>query len=475
MNDSTFGIVGLGTMGRNLALNMASRGVRVAVWNLEPQWIDDFLAAHPSEGFVGARTFEDLAAALGRPRRIMMMIPAGKPVDEVIGKLRGLLEPGDVLIDGGNSWFEDTRRRESALRADGIHFVGCGVSGGEDGARYGPSLMPGGSAESWLAMRDVLEAIAARTDAGPCVTHVGPDGSGHFVKMAHNGIEYADMQLIAEAWDVMRRGLGMSAAETADVFERWNQGPLESFLVELTARVCRVVDAESGQALVDRVLDKAGQKGTGRWTAQVALDLAVPVPTIAAAIDARVLSSMKEERERASRAIQGPPPEVAFNASDRARIIDDLADALYASRICAYAQGLALIRAESLHYEWNVNLAEIARIWRAGCIIRARLLDPVRHAFGREPGLSNLVLDPEISRIVAAAGNGWRKTVARAASSGVPMPAHATALAYFDSYRTARLPQNLIQAQRDAFGAHTYERIDRVGPVHSDWTPPRGR
>jgi 6-phosphogluconate dehydrogenase len=469
MTAARFGVIGLGTMGRNLALNIESRGVPVAVWNLETEWIDEFLRDHPGQAFQGAKTFEELAASLEQPRRILMMIPAGKPVDQTIEKLLPVLSPGDIVIDGGNSWFEDTRRREAALRPAGIHFVGCGVSGGEEGARFGPSLMPGGSADSWAHLKDVLEAIAATTEAGPCVTHVGPDGAGHFVKMVHNGIEYGDMQLIAEAWDVLRRGLGMSAAETADVFAAWNGGRLESFLIELTAKVCRVADPETGQALVDVVLDKAGQKGTGRWTTQVALELGISVPTIAAALDARGMSSLKEERVAASRLIGGPELDAGFAPVRRQEAIDDVESALFAARICDYAQGMALIRAGSAKYDWNIDLAEIGRIWKGGCIIRARLLDPVRHAFAANPALPNLLVDPALGDLVEPAQSGWRRTVARAATSGIPMPAHASALAYFDSYRTARLPQSLTQAQRDAFGAHTYERIDRAGPVHSEW------
>jgi 6-phosphogluconate dehydrogenase len=469
MTAARFGVIGLGTMGRNLALNIESRGVPVAVWNLEPEWVDDFIRDHQGQAFVGTKTFEALAATLERPRRILMMIPAGKPVDQTIDKIRPVLESGDVLIDGGNSWFEDTRRREAALRPAGIHYVGCGVSGGEEGARYGPSIMPGGSVEAWERIKDVLEAIAARTEAGPCVTHVGSDGAGHFVKMVHNGIEYGDMQLIAESWDAMRRGLGLSAAETADIFDEWNRGRLESFLVELTARVCRVKDPETKQPLVDVVLDKAGQKGTGRWTTQVALDLGVAVPTIAAALDARGLSSLKDERVAASAAIGGPPLAAGFTGTDRRQVVDDLDSALYAARICAYAQGMALIKAGAVKYDWKIDLAEIGRIWKGGCIIRARLLDPVRKAFEAQPALANLLLDPAIAIGVESAQSGWRRTVARTAASGIPMPAHASALAYFDSYRTARLPQSLTQAQRDAFGAHTYERTDRPGFVHSEW------
>ncbi len=464
---STFGIIGLGTMGRNLALNIESRGVRVAVWNLETEWIASFLDQHRSGAFTGASTLEELVAALGRPRRIMMMIPAGAPVDQTVARLRPLLQPGDIVIDGGNSWFEDTRRRERELREHALEFMGCGVSGGEDGARFGPSLMPGGSAAAYGAVRDVFEAIAARSDAGPCVTHVGPDGAGHFVKMVHNGIEYADMQLIAETWDLLRRAAGLSHAETADVFERWNKGPLESFLIELTARVSRVIDPETGTPLLDMVQDEAGQKGTGRWTAQVALELAVPVPAIAAAIDARVLSSMKAERVAASRVLgsasAGPAP------ADRDAIVRSAESALYASRVCAYAQGMGLISAASRKYDWAIDLAEIARIWKAGCIIRARLLDPIREAFHSAPELPNLLVAPGIASLMTEAQPSWRRTLSLAVNAAIPLPAHAAALSYFDSYRTARLPQNLTQAQRDAFGAHTYVRIDRPGSVHSDW------
>jgi 6-phosphogluconate dehydrogenase len=372
-------------------------------------------------------------------------------------------------MDGGNSWFEDTRRREAQLRQAGLQFVGCGVSGGEEGARYGPSLMPGGSAEAWKALSEGLERIAAKTEAGACVTHVGPDGSGHFVKMVHNGIEYGDMQLIAESWDVMRRGLGMTAAQTADVFARWNEGPLGSFLIELTAQVNRVIDPETERALVDVIEDRAGQKGTGRWTAQIALELGVAIPTIAASIDARVLSSLKARRVAAERILSGPNLRSPFAGGDAQRTVDDLADALHASRICAYAQGMALIRQGSDKYTWNINLAEIARIWKGGCIIRARLLDPVRHAFAAQPTLDNLLIDESIAKQVQSAQAGWRRVLARASEAGIPMPAHSSSLAYFDTYRTGRLPQNLTQAQRDAFGAHKYERIDRPGAVHSEW------
>jgi 6-phosphogluconate dehydrogenase len=468
MSSSDFGIIGLGTMGRNLALNVESRGFSVAVWNREQDWTDAFVAQHQGKKVTGTSSLQEFAAALRTPRRMLMMIPAGKPVDEMIDRLQPLLGGGDILVDGGNSWYQDTRRRESALRSEGLHFMGCGISGGEEGARLGPSLMPGGSVDAWTATRDVLEAIAARSESGPCVTHVGPDGAGHFVKMVHNGIEYADMQLIAEAWDVMRRGLGMTAPATAAVWAEWNQGPLESFLVELSAQVCRVMDPHTGQPLVDLILDKAGQKGTGRWTAQVALELGVAVPTIAAATDARVMSSLKAERESASRLIAGPPSRIADAGADE--VLRDLHDALFLSRVCAYAQGMALIAAASAEYGWRVDLAEICRIWTAGCIIRARLLDVARAAFRETPDLPNLLVSPEITSRTGVAQEGARRSVARMVASGLPAPAHASALAYFDGYRSARLPQNLTQAQRDAFGAHTYERTDRPGAQHTDWS-----
>jgi 6-phosphogluconate dehydrogenase len=469
MSQSTFGVIGLGTMGRNLALNIEEHGFPVAVWNLETEWTDAFLRDHPKAKFTGAKTLEALVAALERPRRILMMVPAGAPVDEMIGKLSPLLDDGDILIDGGNSYFEDTRRREAALRERRLNFVGCGVSGGEEGARFGPSIMPGGSADAWDRIKDVLESISAKTDAGPCVTHVGPDGAGHFVKMVHNGIEYGDMQIIAEVYDVLHRGLGLTTPEAGGVFEEWNRGPLESFLIELTGEVCRVKDAETGQPLVDVIQDKAGQKGTGKWTAQVALDFAVAIPTIGAAIDGRVLSSLKDERTAAAKVLAATDTAAAFAGGDRDGWKNALRDALYAARVCSYAQGMALIAAGSAKYNWNVNLAEMARIWKGGCIIRARLLDPVRQAFAANPALVNLLIDPAIAREMQNAAPGWRRVVAAAAAGGIPVPALSASLAYFDSYRTARLPQNLTQAQRDAFGAHKFERVERSGFVHADW------
>jgi 6-phosphogluconate dehydrogenase len=471
MSGARIGVIGLGTMGRNLALNIESRGFAVAVWNREADWTDTFIAEHAGRRFTGAPTLEALIAALEMPRTLLLMIPAGAPVDEMLGRLAPLLHRGDIVIDGGNSWFEDTARREAALEARGLHFVGCGVSGGAEGARTGPSLMPGGPPAAWARIRDVLEAIAAVSASGPCVTHVGPRGAGHFVKMVHNGIEYGDMQLIAEIWDMLRRGLGLSAAEAGEVFERWNRGPLESFLTELTARVARVVDEETGGPLVDVVLDRAAQKGTGRWTVRVALDLAVPIPTIAAAIDARVLSADRDTRLAVAEVLPGPPPAGFRGGRSLDDVLGQAHDAFYAARVATYAQGMALIRGASEAHGWGIDLAEIARIWTAGCIIRARLLEDVRAAFRAAPGLGTLLLDQGLAARVGHALPGLRRTVAAAADAGLPAPAHATALAYLDTLRSAHLPQNLVQAQRDAFGAHTYERRDRPGAVHSAWRP----
>ena len=464
-----FGMIGLGVMGENLALNIEDHGFSVAVWNLESERVDQFTAAHRGKQFTGTKTLQEFVSALERPRRIMMMIKAGAPVDMTLEKLKPLLEAGDIVIDGGNSWFKDTQRRTESLVSSGFHFVGCGVSGGEEGARYGPSLMPGGTPESYQRLEAIFEAIAARTDSGPCVTHVGPDGSGHFVKMVHNGIEYGDMQLIAEAYEILRALSGMEAAELAGVFETWNRGPLESFLIEITARIFRVRDEETGRPLVDLVLDKAGQKGTGKWTAQVALDLGVAVPTIAAAIDARVLSSMKSERIRASRIISGAA--LPRESVDGRKLIDDVHDALYASKICAYAQGMSLIRAGSEEWNWNIDLGEMARIWKGGCIIRALFLDAMMKAYERDPQLPNLLLDQEFAGLLQRSQSAWRRAVSLAQTRGLAIPAMSASLAYFDSYRSERLPQNLTQAQRDYFGAHTYERVDHPerGFVHSDW------
>jgi 6-phosphogluconate dehydrogenase len=468
MANANFGIIGLAVMGRNLALNVEEHGFDVAAWNLEPETTDQFLAQNPGKKLRGAKSLAELVSQLDRPRRILMMIKAGTPVDMTLDKLAPLLAEGDIVIDGGNSWFQDTRRREEAYRQKGLHFIGMGVSGGEDGARHGPSMMPGGSDFGYDNLADVLTAIAAKTESGPCVTHVGADGAGHFVKMVHNGIEYGDMQLIAEAYDILHRGLGLEAAELADVFDKWNRGQMESFLIEITAKIFRKQDPDTGRPLVDLVEDKAGQKGTGKWTAQVALDCAVPIPTIAAALDGRLLSSMKAERVAAAPRLPGP---AAPSIGDKAALIDDVEQALYAAKVCSYAQGMSLIRAGATQYSWSINLREIARIWKGGCIIRARFLDAIMNAFGRTPDLANLLLDEDFAVRVGRAQAGWRRVVGVAQAAGVPVPALSASLAYYDSYRTPRLPQNLTQAQRDAFGSHTYERTDKpqLGFVHTDW------
>jgi 6-phosphogluconate dehydrogenase len=469
-NSANIGMVGLAVMGRNLALNIADHGFRVGVWNLEGDVTDKFVAEYGADKFVGTKSLAELVKVLERPRRLWVMIKAGKPVDEVLNQLKPLLEPGDVVIDGGNTHFEETRRREADLKQKGLRFVGMGVSGGEEGARRGPSLMPGGDAGAWESLKPILESIAAKTDSGPCVTHVGPDGAGHFVKMVHNGIEYGDMQLIAEAYDILGRGLGLSAPEIGEIFTRWNEGPLASFLIELTGQVLKVKDKETGQPLVDLVLDKAGQKGTGKWTAELALDLGVPIPTIGAALDGRGLSSMKDERVAAQSKIRGVTGGSAAG-HDKAALIQAVHDGLLASKICSYAQGLQLIRAGSDKYQWNISLKEMARIWKGGCIIRARLLDNIMKALERQPKLPNLLVDEEFEQRMQGAQPGWRLAITTAVAIGLPVPAMGASLAYFDSYRTARLPQNLTQAQRDAFGAHTYERTDKPGGgfVHSEW------
>ena len=463
-----FGMIGMAVMGRNLALNILDHGFKVAVYNRQPEPTQAAVAESGGK-LVATSSLEELVATLERPRRIMMMIKAGAPVDSVMEQLKPLLEPGDIVIDGGNSWYEDTRRREKSYRDAGLKFFGVGVSGGEDGARFGPSMMPGGDKDAYQDLKPIFEAIAAKTDSGPCVTHCGPDGAGHFVKMVHNGIEYADMQFIAEAYHVLSAVGGLEPAALAEVFGEWNKGPLESFLIEITAKIFSVTDPEGGGALVDQVLDKAGQKGTGRWTASVAIDNGVPIPSITAAVDARVLSSMKDERVKASKIIKGPA--LKKYQGDAKELVAKVHDALYAAKITAYAQGMDLIADMSRKHEWSINMREIARIWKGGCIIRARFLDTIMHAYDENPDLSNLLLDDTLREAVESRQQTWRDVVCAAQQAGIPVSAMATGLAYFDSYRSADLPQNLTQAQRDAFGAHTYQRkSDPTGPfIHTDW------
>ncbi len=463
-----FGVIGMAVMGRNLAMNIADHGVSVVVYNRTPGPAQEAAAA--SEGRLQrAETLEAFLAALERPRRIMLMVKAGEAVDAVLAQLKPLLTEGDIVIDGGNSWFRDTQRRERELTAAGVHYLGVGVSGGEEGARHGPALMPGGNPEAYAAVAPVFEAIAARTAWGPCVAHIGPDGAGHFVKMVHNGIEYADMQCIAEAYDLLRRLFCLPLPRIADIFEEWNRGLLESFLIEITAKILRVKDNVAGGYLIDRVLDQAGQKGTGRWTAQIALELGVSAPSIAAAIDARLLSSMRAERLVASRILPGPTS--ARIAGDPESWVPLVRDALYAAKMCAYAQGMALIRAAAREHNWKIDLKEVARVWTGGCIIRARFLGAIMQAFERDPDLVNLLLDDSIRQWMEASQDDWRRIVAQAVGAGIPVPGMSAGLAYYDSYRSPRLPQSLTQAQRDAFGAHTYRRTDDPDgpPVHTEW------
>ncbi|MDA2935494.1 NADP-dependent phosphogluconate dehydrogenase, partial [Acidobacteria bacterium AH-259-D05] len=465
-----FGMIGLGVMGQNLALNIERNGFPVTVWNREREWVDEFIQKKgQGKQLIGTKTIEAFVNALERPRRIMMMVKAGPPVDWTIDLVKPHLDSGDIIIDGGNSYFPDTIRREDALAKDGLRFFGVGVSGGETGALWGPSMMPGGDKAAYEELKPVFEKMAAQIDDGPCVTYCGPDGAGHFVKMVHNGIEYGDMQLIAEAYHILRDALGLGSSELADIFAKWNEGVLDSYLIEITAKIFTVMDQGSGKPLVDLILDKAGQKGTGKWTSQVALDCGVAIPTIHAAIEARFLSALKQERLEASQSISGPQ-NVRYHG-DRGEMLDAVHDALYASKICSYAQGFALIRAGSDQYQWKIDLSELSRIWKGGCIIRARFLDHIKQAYQRQPDLQNLLMDPNFCAWVVEVQPRWRRSVSEAQRLGLPVIAMAASLAYFDSYRATNLPQNLTQAQRDFFGSHRYERVDKpeLGSVHTDW------
>jgi 6-phosphogluconate dehydrogenase len=470
------GVTGLAVMGRNLARNLAHHGYAVAAHNRSAARTEQLMADHGDEGnFVPAFTSEEFVASLDRPRRIIVMVKAGAPTDAVIDELVPLLDAGDIVVDGGNAHFLDTRRREAALRERGLHFVGTGVSGGEEGALNGPSIMPGGSDESYAVLGPMLESIAAQVDGTPCCTHVGADGAGHFVKMVHNGIEYSDMQLIAEAYDLLRHGLGMPPAELADVFRSWNEGDLESFLIEITAEVLGHVDAATGNPFVDVVLDQAEQKGTGRWTVQTALDLGVPVTGIAEAVFARSLSGDVKLRE-AARNLPGPGnvgPSGGDTHRDVDRFVDDVRRALYASKVVAYAQGFDQIAAGADEYAWTIDLGAMATIWRGGCIIRARFLDRIRGAYENRPDLPTLLADPYFTDAVTDAQESWRRVVTTAAGLGVPVPGFSTALAYYDGIRRERSPAALIQGLRDLFGAHTYRRVDKDGTFHTRWSEDR--
>ena len=466
---ANIGMIGLGVMGQNLTLNIERNGYSVAVWDREPAVLDSFLGASQGKQIIGARSPEELVKSLESPRKIILLVKAGPPVDWTIDLLKPFLDRGDILIDGGNSHFKETERRQKALEADGLFLIGSGTSGGEKGALLGPSLMPGGDRQAYEQIRPIFEAIAAKVADGPCVTYIGPGGSGHFVKMVHNGIEYGDMQLIAEAYDIMRKGFGLPAPEMARVFAEWNQSELESYLIEITAKILSVRDVETGQPLVDLIKDQAGQKGTGRWTSELALELGVPIPTIDAAITSRTISSLKDERIEASQKLGVRTTMDPEEFSEPMK--STLKDALYASKICSYAQGMSLIKRGSSEFGWNINLSEVARIWQAGCIIRAKFLGRIKEAYQRDPDLRNLLLDADFNSAIEQAQMNWRTSVSTAVQRGIPVLAMSSSLGYFDMYRSDNLPLNLTQAQRDFFGSHTYERIDKsvLGFVHTEW------
>ena len=467
-NQCDIGLIGLAVMGENLVLNMESKGFSVAVFNRTTEVTDKFAAGRGrNKNIQPTRTIEEFVRALKRPRKAMIMVKAGAPVDAVINQLAPLLEKGDVIIDGGNSLFTDTQRRGKELEQSGIHFVGCGVSGGEEGALKGPSLMPGGSRESWDIIAPIFRKIAAQVEGEPCCRYMGPDGAGHYVKMVHNGIEYGDIQLICEAYAILKAIVEMDAAQLAETFAEWNKGELDSYLIEITSQIFRKIDPQTGKPLVDVILDKAGQKGTGIWTLQAAIRQSVVISTINAAVEARVISSRKEERVAASEIL--PQPRGRRFRGNRPRFVNAVRDALYASKIVSYAQGMELLRAASTEYKWNLNLSDIATIWRGGCIIRAKFLNRIVEAYQRDPALHNLLLDRYFTKIIRKTQRNWRVAVSTAIKHGVAVPAFSASLAYFDSYRQARLPANLLQAQRDFFGAHTYERIDKSGVFHSEW------
>ena len=467
MNNCDFGLIGLAVMGQNLVLNVESRGFKVAVFNRTTQVTQDFVAAHPGKKLYGAPTLEAFVQSLASPRKIMIMVKAGKPVDDVITSLIPLIAPGDIIIDGGNSLYTDTERRDQWLSGLGFRFVGTGVSGGEEGARKGPAIMPGGPASTWDVMKPIFESIAAKVDGEPCVTHIGPGGAGHFVKMIHNGIEYGDMQLICEAYNLFKAA-GFTPKELGKVFSEWNEGDLESYLIQITAEIFKQIDPETGKPIVDKILDTAGQKGTGKWTLMSAIENAVVISTINAAVEARILSSMKDQRVAASALLEGPTPDLDIK---KKKLVKKVHDALYASKIISYAQGLDLITTMSAEKGWELDLSKIAAIWRGGCIIRARFLNRITEAYRANPKLSNLMLDPFFMNLLNSSQQNWREVVAMATLNGIPVTAFSASLGYYDSYRSAFLPANLLQAQRDFFGAHTYERTDkpRGEMFHTDW------
>jgi len=467
MEKKKMGIVGLGVMGENLALNIERHGFSVAGFDIDPAKVEHFRERASGKQMAAAHTIADFVQLLETPKRILMMVPAGKPVDSVISDLKPYLSPGDVLIDGGNTYFVDTERRMKALEEAGILYVGTGISGGEEGALWGPSIMPGGHPQAWPLIKPILQAIAAKTDDGtPCCEWVGNGGAGHFVKMVHNGIEYGDMQMICEAYFLMEKLLQMTPDEMHEIFAQWNTGELNSYLIEITANILAKKDPETGQPMIHVILDTAEQKGTGKWTSQVALDLGIPAQTIAEAVFARMLSALKRERVAASAVLVGPP--ITYTG-ERKEFLEMIRRALFCSKICSYAQGFQLLRAANEEYKWNVNLGTLAMLWRAGCIIRAQFLGRIKEAYDRNPDLANLLLDPYFANALLSYQSAWRKVVATAVENGIAVPALMSALSYYDSYRSANLPANLLQAQRDYFGAHGYRRVDKEGAFHTRW------
>ncbi|MGA0197557.1 MAG: NADP-dependent phosphogluconate dehydrogenase [Prochlorotrichaceae cyanobacterium] len=468
MAKQSFGLIGLAVMGENLALNVERNGFPVSVFNRSTDKVDAFINGRAQgKNFFGAHSIEEFVQSLDRPRRILVMVKAGGPVDAVIEQLKPLLDPDDMIIDGGNSLYTDTERRVKDLESQGFSFIGMGVSGGEEGALNGPSMMPGGTEAAYREIEAIVSKIAAQVDDGPCVTYIGPGGSGHYVKMVHNGIEYGDMQLIAEAYDLLKNAAGLNHEQLHEVFLEWNQtDELNSFLIEITADIFKKMDPDTGGPLVEVVLDAAGQKGTGRWTVVSALELGVSIPTITAAVNARIASSYKAERMAASQQLTGPTAQ--FDGDTKA-FINAVRDALYCSKICSYAQGMALMGKASQDFGYNLDLGEIARIWKGGCIIRAGFLNKIKHAYDENATLANLLLAPEFKQTILDRQSAWRQVLSTAATLGIPVPAFSASLDYFDSYRRASLPQNLTQAQRDYFGAHTYERVDKEGTFHTEW------
>ncbi len=466
MQKANFGVMGLGVMGHMLALNMERNGFRVAGYDLDPAKVATFGEEGKTKNLVACDSLESFLKTLEHPRRILIMVPAGKPIESAINSLKTQLSKGDLLIDGGNTYFQDTELRSRELDLMGINYIGTGVSGGEQGALWGPSIMPGGQLQAWDLVKPVFEAIAAKVDGEPCVAYMGPRGAGHYVKMVHNGIEYGDMQLIAETYDLLHRGLDLTNPELHGVFTDWNKGDLESYLIEITADIFSRYDQQTNKAIVDLILDEAAQKGTGKWTSQNSFDLGAPIPTINAAVESRIISSLKDERMTASGLLVGPKAQIK---GDKTQNIAFIRDALYTAKICSYAQGFAMLRMASKEYDYDLNYSEIARIWRGGCIIRARFLNDIRDAFKRNNGLTNLMVDPEFSAKMNRGQAALRSVVSMAAESGIPALAFSSALAYYDAYRSDRLPANLTQAQRDYFGAHTYRRLDKEGIFHTEW------